>query len=191
MKFLYHGLLQFGTAEYSFKYVKNGELTLEFGAWHVNKWILERNYLFSNILGRDVPSLITNLPSPKTFHSMPFDSLNHLIQQKFSSINSEAARRAKFHFLTRRFTQSIRQFISESETLASKNNFGDQLESALQDLLTFGISSSDLDEPILLPQECTFQSSKLICEQRQEARTPVNSGPRVALNVGNSHSIST
>ena len=101
-------------------------------------------------------------------------------------MNFEATKRAKFHSLMRHTNQPMRDFVLQLQTQASRCNFGSELQTQLRDRLIAGINCPELQQRLLLLQNCTFPSAKAACEQFQDVRSAVSEDPQVLFSSNNS-----
>jgi transposase InsO family protein len=123
---------------------------------------------FLTSIGKEAYALLKNLsfpdaPSKKTYDELKSILLAHVMPQNF-----EIAERAKFNVLQRQTNQSIREFILQLQTQASRCAFGDKLDDHLRDRLIAGINIPDLYRQLLLAKNPTFVHVKQLCEQYQD-----------------------
>ncbi|VDP92235.1 unnamed protein product [Echinostoma caproni] len=95
---------------------------------------------FLTVIGKDAYLPLKNLAFPDTPTSLSYESLKTLLLKHLQPASFEAAERAKFHSFTRGGGQTIREFILQLQTQASRCNFRDQLQIQLYDRLVAGIN---------------------------------------------------
>ncbi|VDP94089.1 unnamed protein product [Echinostoma caproni] len=139
-----------------------------FEIWCITRKRLDGERKTANILtviGKDAYSLLKNLVFPDAPISLSCESVKSLLLKHLQPANFEAAERAKLHLLTCGGSQSVRYFILQLQTQASRCNFGDQLQIQLRDRLIAGINCPELQQKLLLMHDYTFQLAKAVCEQ--------------------------
>ena len=123
---------------------------------------------FLTLIGKPAYALLKNLSFPDAPKTKTFEQLRSLLLDHVTPHNFEIAERAKFNTLQRQSNQSIRDFILELQTQASRCAFGDQLDDQLRDRLIAGLNIPDLYRQLLLMHNPTFMKVKQFCEHYQD-----------------------
>lgn len=78
--------------------------------------------------------------------------------------------------------QSIREFILQRETQATRSSFDDHLKTESRDQFDAGINQPELPKQLLTPS-CTYQPVDVLCERFKDVSTTVQKEPKLFFNM--------
>lgn len=120
---------------------------------------------YLSLIGKDAFDLVTDLAYPKQVEDLKVATVQEILRNHLEPVNFEATERAKFHNLTRRSDEKLRDFLLRLQQQSAKCNFGNQLEIALRDRIIAGINNPAVQRKLLSVKGLTYTEAKTIVEE--------------------------
>ena len=114
----------------------------------------KKRTVFLSVIGASTCKLLSSLLAPVKTGEKSYTFLVDTLSEHFNPVSSEIVERFKFHTRFCKPGESVTAFVSELRSLAKSCNFGDTLETMLQDRIVYGIN-----DPII---QCCLLSEKVV-----------------------------
>ena len=139
-------------------------------------------------IGKDAYNLLVDLAYPEQVEAQTVHELRKILVRHLQPANFEATERAKFHNISRRPDEKLREFLLRLQKQAASCNFGDQLKIALRDRVIAGINSPEIQRRLLSRKNLTYEETREILEDSEDLQSALPDGDTTNVLYSNRNS---
>lgn len=138
---------------------------------------------YLTMVGKEAYDLLKDLAYPEAPRSKTVKELQGLLMAYLRPVHFETTERARFHNISRRADEPLREFLLRLQRQASKCNFGDQLTIQLRDRIVAGVNDQDIQKRLLREPQLTYDKAKSLLETWDDINIAVGSQCTQLANV--------
>ena len=129
----------------------------------------KKRAVFLSVIGASTYKLLSSQLAPAKPEEKSYTFLVDKLSEHFTPAFSEIVERFKFHTRFCKPGESVTAFVSELRSLAKSYNFGDTLETMLQDCIICGINDTTIQHHLLSEKELSFKTALELAQEMESA----------------------